>query len=71
VGRPEDIGPALEALKSGGAQALHVIGGSYIYQGRKTVADLALQHRLPAIFFSSDYVRAGGLVSYGTDLRAQ
>ena len=71
VRRPEDIGPAVESLKSGGAQALYVIGGAYIYHARRTVADLALQHRLPAMFFSSDYVRAGGLVSYGPDLRAQ
>lgn len=71
VRRPEELGPTLETLKSGGAQALYVIGGSVIYQNRKTVADLALQHRLPTIFYSSDYVRAGGLVSYGTDLRAQ
>lgn len=71
VRQPEDIGPTVEALKGGRAQALYVIGGSYIYQNRKTVADLALQHRLPAIFFSSDFVRAGGLVSYGTDLPAQ
>lgn len=68
---PEDIGPALEALKSGGAQALYMIGGAIIYQNRQSVADLALRHRLPSVFFSSDYVRTGGLVSYGTDLRAQ
>jgi len=55
VRRLEDVGPALEALKSGGARALLVIGGTLIYQSRKTVADLALQHRLPTIFFSSDY----------------
>ena len=48
--RHEELGPTLETLKSGGAQALYVIGGSVIYQNRKTVADLALQHRLPTIF---------------------
>ena len=71
VRRAEDVGPALEALKIAGAQALYVIGGALIYSNRKTVTDLVLQHRLPAVFYSSDYVRAGGLASYGIDLRAQ
>ncbi|MEO6746206.1 MAG: ABC transporter substrate-binding protein [Caldimonas sp.] len=71
VRQPADIEPAFEAMKGAGAQALYVAGGGILYQHRQAVADLALRHRLPGIYFSSDYVRAGGLVSYGTDLRAQ
>jgi putative ABC transport system substrate-binding protein len=71
VRQPVDIEPAFEAMKGAGAQALYVAGGGILYQHRQAVADLALRHRLPGMFFSSDYVRAGGLMSYGTDLRAQ
>jgi len=71
VRQASDIEPSFEAMRGAGAQALYVAGGGILYQNRQTVADLALRHRLPGMFFSSDYVRAGGLMSYGTDLRAQ
>jgi putative ABC transport system substrate-binding protein len=32
---------------------------------RRLIVDLALEHRLPAIFGSREYVEAGGLMSYG------
>ena len=35
-------------------------------QNRKLIADLATQHRLPAIYGRGDFVDAGGLASYGT-----
>ena len=71
VRQPGDIEPAFQALMEAGAQAVYVAGGGILYQHRQIVADLELRHRLPGVHFSSDYVRAGGLVSYGTDLRAQ
>ena len=71
VSQPVDIEPAFEAMKAAGADALYVAGGGILYQQRQTVTGLALRHRLPGVFFSSDYVRVGGLASYGTDLRAQ
>jgi hypothetical protein len=37
---------------------------------REQVAALALRHRLPGMHFSADYVRAGALMSNGTDLPA-
>ena len=66
-----DLAAAVAKLEQTGAQALYVFGGALIYAQRQRVAELALQHRLPGIHFSADYVRAGGLLSYGTDLRAQ
>jgi putative tryptophan/tyrosine transport system substrate-binding protein len=66
-----EIPAAIAALKQAGAQALYVVGGALIYSQRQKVVELSLQHRLPGIHFSADYVRAGGLISYGTDLRAQ
>ncbi len=71
VRQSEDIAPAFEWIKRAGAQAVYVIGGSTIFQNRQAVAELALRHRLAGIHFAAEYVRAGALVSYGTDLRAQ
>ncbi len=47
-----------------------MLGGPIVYANRQQVAALALRLRLPAIYFSADYVRSGGLISYGTDLAA-
>lgn len=71
VRQASDIELAFEAMRRNDAQAYHCIGGHIVYTGRAQVAELALRHRLPGTHFSADYVRAGGLLSYGTDLRAQ
>ncbi|MBP6776462.1 MAG: ABC transporter substrate-binding protein [Piscinibacter sp.] len=71
VQRAADIEPAFEAMRQAGAQAVFVVGGAVIYAERSRVVELALRHRLPAVHFSAEYVRAGGLLSYGTDLVAQ
>jgi len=31
------------------------------------IGELAIEHRLPTMFIQKDYVRAGGLMSYGVD----
>src|SRR5262249_17808861 len=35
---------------------------------RKRIVELAAKHRLPAIYFQKEFVEAGGLMSYGTDI---
>ena len=35
---------------------------------RSALAELALNHRLPAMYGRRDYVEAGGLMSYGADI---
>ena len=53
------------------ADALVVIENPMFFYNRKLLAGLAEKHRLPAIYRASDYVAAGGLMSYGasyTDL---
>jgi putative tryptophan/tyrosine transport system substrate-binding protein len=71
VQRAADIEPAFETMRQAGAQAVFVAGGAVVYAERLRVAELELRHRLPAVHFSADHVRAGGLLSYGTDLVAQ
>jgi putative ABC transport system substrate-binding protein len=44
-----------------------VIANSLMHQHQKTIANLAIKHRLPSINERSDYVDAGGLLSYAAD----
>src|SRR5215470_12728192 len=37
---------------------------------RKLIVTLANQHRLPTVYFSRDFVKDGGLISYGADTTA-
>jgi putative ABC transport system substrate-binding protein len=67
----EEIEPTIAALQRGGAQALFVWGGALIFIHRARVVEAEMRHRLPAMHFSAEYVRAGGLMSYGFDLMAQ
>jgi putative tryptophan/tyrosine transport system substrate-binding protein len=45
-----------------------VISTPMLFSGRMRIADLAAKHRLPAVYHWKEYVEAGGLMSYGTDL---
>ena len=47
--------------------ALAVTGNSLAANNRKQIADLAIKHRLPAIYHRDVYVASGGLMSYGPD----
>ena len=55
-----------EATKAGSA-ALAVTGSPFMNSNQKRIAELAIKHRLPAIYTRADYVASGGLMSYGAD----
>ena len=55
-----------EAVKARSA-ALLVTGSGVNNSNHKRIADLALNHRLPAISRFGDFVDSGGLMSYGND----
>jgi len=61
---PQDITPALEALK-GKADALYVVSDALIAANRTRMMRQALSEGLPTILGYDDYVEAGGLMSYG------
>ena len=48
--------------------SLYVPGGPVMNTYRKQIAHFALTRRLPSIYSRSEFVDAGGLISYGTDL---
>ena len=51
------------------AGALAVVATPVFDSARRHLGDLAARNRLPTVFSLSDYVSAGGLMSYGPDRR--
>ena len=50
------------------AEALCMLGSPLFNPERARITDLAVQHRLPAMFHHRQFVEAGGLMAYGTNL---
>jgi putative tryptophan/tyrosine transport system substrate-binding protein len=60
---------AFQSMTSERSDALIVFPGQpLLYAKRKQIAELTIKIRLPAIYPLVEYVQAGGLMSYGTDL---
>lgn len=62
-----DIEPAFADILRERMQGLVDIPDPMTLSQRKVVVDLAARHRLPAIYESSAFVDAGGLIAYGPD----
>jgi putative tryptophan/tyrosine transport system substrate-binding protein len=67
---PKDIETAFRAASNGRAEAVLALGGPMLSNHRTQLIDLAVKSRLPAIYWRSDIVEAGGLMSYGVYLTA-
>jgi putative ABC transport system substrate-binding protein len=65
---PDDIEPAFTTMKKERASAVLVFGDPMFGSQRTRLIELTAKNRLPAIWSVSDYVDAGGLMSYGTSL---
>jgi putative tryptophan/tyrosine transport system substrate-binding protein len=70
VRRAEDIAQTLDALR-GRADALYVCTDPLLTTNRNQIANLALTVRLPTMLAYREYVEAGGLMSYGTNVPQQ
>jgi putative ABC transport system substrate-binding protein len=64
----DDLGSAFKAAKSAGAQALLASPSIFLIRHCTRIIDLAAKNRLPAIYPTTDYAEAGGLMSYGPDI---
>jgi ABC-type uncharacterized transport system substrate-binding protein len=60
----DQFAPAFEALKAR-ADAVYVVGESFINTNRNRINTLALAARLPTISSFREFAEAGGLMSYG------
>jgi len=65
VRRLGDFESAFARAKREGAQALITGTGGLITTQRRQVLDFAAKNRLPAMYPNSEFVEAGGLMSYG------
>jgi putative ABC transport system substrate-binding protein len=64
IRRAEDIAPAFTALRPT-SDALYVVGDALVNANSTRIITLSLVARLPAMFYSRDFVQAGALMSYG------
>ena len=64
IRRAEDIAPAFKDLRAQ-ADAVYVTVDQLIVANRTRIIAAALNERLPTIFSTRDFVKAGGLMFYG------
>ncbi|MGA8963970.1 MAG: ABC transporter substrate-binding protein [Pseudolabrys sp.] len=64
IRRAEDIAPAFQSLKTQ-ADALYVAVDQLVVANRTRILTLALGARLPTVFSTRDFVKAGAFMSYG------
>lgn len=70
IRRAEDIAPAFEAVETQ-ADALYVVPDALVTANRTRIITFALVSRLPIITSALDWVKAGGLMSYGPNYLVQ
>jgi putative tryptophan/tyrosine transport system substrate-binding protein len=68
VVRAEDLDRAFSAVTKQGAQALVFSAGAIGFANRGQIASFAQRNRLPSMYAQSEYVDAGGLMSYRPSL---
>jgi putative tryptophan/tyrosine transport system substrate-binding protein len=67
---PKDFESGFSTIKEKGAGVLLILTDVMFNAERQRIADLAIKKRLPAIYEFREFVEAGGLMSYGTNIVA-
>ena len=67
---PEDVGEAIGNAKREGVDAVMVLGTPTLFPQQQRIAELATSARLPAVSAWRQLPEAGGLLSYGANIRA-
>jgi len=62
---PKEIETAFGAARKRRADAVLVLSSVVTNSHRKQIVDLAVINRLPAIYYTAEWVEAGGLLTYG------
>jgi putative ABC transport system substrate-binding protein len=66
---PEDFAPAFKQMADKKSDALYIAASSFANLHRAKLAELALAHKLPAIYGFREFAQAGGLMTYGAPLQ--
>ena len=65
---PKDIEPVFRTATNGRAEAVLVLRASIFFSHRKQIVDLAAKRQLPAMYYTTEYVEEGGLMTYGVSI---
>jgi putative ABC transport system substrate-binding protein len=65
---PADFDRAFSDMTRARAGALTLVGSTMFISERRRLVDLAARNRLPAVYARREYVDAGGLMSYGSNI---
>src|SRR5688572_8271328 len=65
VHKPEELAPAFAAIRAARFDATLVFPDSLTLNRRKEIAEMAAEARMPCMYGWTEFVDAGGLVSYG------
>ena len=68
AGKAEDLEPAFREIKALHAQALVVMGDTYLFTLFEPIAVLAIRNRLPSMASFAAFAAAGGLMAYATSI---
>jgi putative tryptophan/tyrosine transport system substrate-binding protein len=68
VSFPAGIEPAFANASTAGIGAVMILSDSSTIAHRAELSAAAIKHRVPTIFSNRDYIRAGGMMSYGPNL---
>ena len=68
IGKTEEIGSAIEAAKTSGAEALDVLGSGILWGNRRLILQRSGELRLPAMYQWPEVAAEGGFVAYGPRL---
>src|SRR5205814_9436574 len=68
AGTTQEIDTAFAKLVEQQLGALLVAADAFFLSRRKQFVTLAARHRIPALYYMREFVTAGGLMSYGTNI---
>jgi putative ABC transport system substrate-binding protein len=66
---PSEFTEAFSKITKERAGALIILAGSMFFAHRARLAELAATNRIPSVYLLREYAEAGGLMTYGPDLR--
>jgi putative ABC transport system substrate-binding protein len=65
---PKNIETSFRAAIKGRADAVLVLRAPIFFSNRKQIVDLATKDRLPAMYYTTEYVEDGGLMTYSVSI---
>jgi putative tryptophan/tyrosine transport system substrate-binding protein len=68
VKEPDELTAVFATMARDRADGLLVLSDAQFNAQRHQVGELAAKHRLPAMYEAAEFVKAGGLMSYGPDI---